>query len=237
METAQIIIIVLIISGIVCISVSLGTGIMSLLEDYWIDYAYSTTVSTTVSGLPATVVAVAKANIGLFTTCYNIDTTTTVSTGFSTITTNQNSNACVGSETTGYISKDTVTLIQEVGKAAAALIGLALLSGIVILVLFFINKLAKPVCFVSLTPAVFALVSTVMILAAILILNDSLVSGMSLGATATFGYVATVFAFVSTVTYSIAAALIIKMAIDASKTKVTQVTPQDDEKKSQSDLK
>lgn len=105
MEKTQIIPIALLISGTVFVSVSLGLGVMSLKEDYWIDYALTTTTTTTISSFPATIVAVTKANIGLFTTCYNVDTTTTISTGFSTSTSNSNSNGCVDTETTGYIGK------------------------------------------------------------------------------------------------------------------------------------
>lgn len=58
------------------------------------------------------------------------------------------------------IVTDTVEMIQEVGKAAAAIVGLALISGIAVLVLVFLKKLAKPVCFASLTPVVLALLSS-----------------------------------------------------------------------------
>lgn len=57
-----------------------------------------------------------------------------------------------------------------------------------------------------------------MVLAAILILNKELVHGMSLGNTATLGYVATVSAFLSTVSYTVAAVFIIKKALSSSKT-------------------
>jgi hypothetical protein len=105
METGQIVSIALLIAGIAFLGVSLGTGIVSLREDYWIDYDLTTTVSTTISGFPTTIVAVTKANIGLFTTCYNVDTTTTVNTGFSTSTSTSNTNACVDTATTGYIGQ------------------------------------------------------------------------------------------------------------------------------------
>lgn len=110
MDKLHILTIVLVSCGIAFMTVSLGTGIKSLLEGNWIYYAYSTTVSTTYLGNPATVVAVATANIGLYTTCYNIDTTTTVTTFLGTSTTSLNTNACVDSDSTGYISAGLFTL-------------------------------------------------------------------------------------------------------------------------------
>jgi hypothetical protein len=59
-----------------------------------------------------------------------------------------------------FIVTGTVTMIQDVGKAAAAIVGLALLCGIVVLVLVFLKKLAKPVCFIALAPVVLALLSS-----------------------------------------------------------------------------
>ena len=107
MEKLHIVTIALLVSGIVLISVSLGTGVASIKGEYWIDYAYSTTVSATVSGFPALVVAAATAIIGLYTTCYFITTTTTTTvfgTLFGDVTTIINSNdcTCVDSATTGY---------------------------------------------------------------------------------------------------------------------------------------
>lgn len=110
MDKLHILTIVLVSCGIAFMTVSLGTGIKSLLEGNWIYYAYSTTISTTYLGNPATVVAVATANIGLYTTCYNIDTTTTVTTFLGTSTTFLNTNACVDSDSTGYISAGLFTL-------------------------------------------------------------------------------------------------------------------------------
>ena len=55
---------------------------------------------------------------------------------------------------------DTVTAIQKVAVAAAVMIGLALLTGIPVLVLTVIKKLPKPACFVSIAPVVFALLSS-----------------------------------------------------------------------------
>lgn len=110
MDKLHILTIVLVSCGIAFMTVSLGTGIKSLLDGNWIYYAYSTTVSTTYLGNPATVVAVATANIGLYTTCYNIDTTTTVTTFLGTSTTSLNTNACVDSDSTGYISAGLFTL-------------------------------------------------------------------------------------------------------------------------------
>lgn len=110
MDKIYILSIVLVSCGIAFMTVSLGTGIRSLLEGNWIYYAYSTTVSTTYLGNPATVVAVATANIGLYTTCYNIDTTTTVTTFLGTSTTFLSTNACVDSDSTGYISAGLLTL-------------------------------------------------------------------------------------------------------------------------------
>lgn len=110
MDKLHILTIVLVSCGIAFMTVSLGTGIKSLLEGNWIYYAYSTTISTTYLGNPATVVAVATANIGLYTTCYNIDTTTTVTTFLGTSTTSLNTNACVDSDSTGYISAGLFTL-------------------------------------------------------------------------------------------------------------------------------
>ncbi|XP_062591196.1 uncharacterized protein LOC134252707 [Saccostrea cucullata] len=220
MDKIQIIIIALIASGVVCMAVSFGVGVASLLDEYWIDYAFTTTTSATVSGMPATVVAVAKANIGLFTTCYNIDTTTTVTSIFGSTTTNLNTNACVDSATTGYINGDTVKMIQSVGQVAGVFLGLAFISGILIIVLHLLKKLAKPVCFVSLTPGVIASISTLMLLVALVMLNGELVSGMELGKTATMGIVALVFAFLATVTYSVAAAFIIKGAMSPKTAKV-----------------
>ena len=117
MEKFHIVTIALLVSGIVLISVSLGTGVASIKGEYWIDYAYSTTVSATVSGFPATVVAVATANIGLYTTCYFIATTTTVTTMFGSTTTNINTNDCVDSATTGYISAGLFTLLLPLHPA------------------------------------------------------------------------------------------------------------------------
>ena len=65
---------------------------------------------------------------------------------------------------------------------------------------------------------IFVFCLAVMVLAAILILNKELVSGMSLGNTSTLGYVATVFAFLSTASYTVAAVFIIKKALSSSKT-------------------
>ena len=110
MKKLHIVTIALLVSGIVLISVSLGTGVASIKGEYWIDYAYSTTVSATVSGFPALVVAAATAIIGLYTTCYFITTTTTTVFGTLfgtlfgdvTIIINSNDCTCVDSATTGY---------------------------------------------------------------------------------------------------------------------------------------
>ncbi|XP_011434375.3 uncharacterized protein [Magallana gigas] len=226
MDKLHILTIVLVSCGIAFMTVSLGTGIKSLLEGNWIYYAYSTTVSTTYLGNPATVVAVATANIGLYTTCYNIDTTTTVTTFLGTSTTFLNTNACVDSDSTGYISADTVRVIQKVAIAAAVMIGLSLLAGFPVLVLVIIKKLPKPICFLSLAPAILAFVATVMLLAAVLVLNDQLISGMSMGDTAKLGYVATVFAFLSAAVYTTAAVLVIKHALASAKTSQSPPTNQ-----------
>ena len=103
MEKLHFITIALLVSGIVLISVSLGTGVASIKGEYWIDYAYSTTTSTTASGFPALVVAVGTANIGLYTTCYFITTTTILITGIGNVITTINTTDCVDSATTGYI--------------------------------------------------------------------------------------------------------------------------------------
>lgn len=62
-----------------------------------------------------------------------------------------------------------------------------------------------------------------MILAAILILKDELKTGMTFGDTAIYGYIATGFAFLSTVMYSVAAVFIIKSALTVSKTTPLEV--------------
>jgi hypothetical protein len=112
MEKTQLLIIILIASGIVMMAVSFGVGVASLLGEYWIDYAFTTTTSTTVGGMPATINIVGKANIGLFTTCYNVDTATTVTSIFGSSTTNINANNCVDSDTTGYISEGLSRLVD-----------------------------------------------------------------------------------------------------------------------------
>ena len=103
MEKLHIVTIALLVSGIVLISVSLGTGVASIKGEYWIDYAYNTTTSTTASGFPALVVAVATANIGLYTTCHSIATTTTLITGIGNVITTIYTTDCVDLATTGYI--------------------------------------------------------------------------------------------------------------------------------------
>ena len=103
MEKIHTLIIALVAGGIVSMAVSFGVGVASLLGEYWIDYSTTTTTTATVSGFPATIVAAIRANIGLFTTCYFVDTTTTVTTLFGSTTTSLSTNACVDSATTGYI--------------------------------------------------------------------------------------------------------------------------------------
>lgn len=103
MEKIPTLIIALLAGGIVSMAVSFGVGVASLLGEYWIDYSTTTTTTATVSGFPATIVAAIRANIGLFTTCYFVDTTTTVTTLFGSTTTSLSTNACVDSATTGYI--------------------------------------------------------------------------------------------------------------------------------------
>lgn len=103
MEKIPTLIIALLAGGIVSMAVSFGVGVASLLGEYWIDYSTTTTTTTTISGFPATIVAAIRANIGLFTTCYFVDTTTTVTTLFGSTTTSLSINACVDSATTGYI--------------------------------------------------------------------------------------------------------------------------------------
>lgn len=65
-----------------------------------------------------------------------------------------------------------------------------------------------------------------MLLAAVLVLNDQLISGMFMGDTATLGYVATVFAFLSASVYTAAAVLIIKLALASAKTAQSPPTNQ-----------
>lgn len=103
MEKTQLLIVVLLAVGIGLMATSFGVGVAGLLGENWIDYATTTTTSTTVSGTPATIVAVIKANIGLFTTCYVVDTTTTITSIFGTSTTSLSTSDCVNSETTGYV--------------------------------------------------------------------------------------------------------------------------------------
>lgn len=69
-------------------------------------------------------------------------------------------------------------------------------------------------------------ISAVMLLAAVLVLNDQLISGMSMGDTAKLGYVATVFAFLSAAVYTTAAVLVIKHALASAKTSQSPPTNQ-----------
>lgn len=103
MEKIPLLIIVLLAVGIGLMATSFGVGVAGLLGENWIDYASTTTTSTTISGAPATIVAVIKANIGLFTTCYIVDTTTTITSIFGSSTTSLSTSDCVNSETTGYV--------------------------------------------------------------------------------------------------------------------------------------
>lgn len=103
MEKIPLLIIVLLAVGIGLMATSFGVGVAGLLGENWIDYASTTTTSTTISGAPATIVAVIKANIGLFTTCYTVDTTTTITSIFGSSTTSLSTSDCVNSETTGYV--------------------------------------------------------------------------------------------------------------------------------------
>lgn len=72
----------------------------------------------------------------------------------------------------------------------------------------------------------FHFISAVMLLAAVLVLNDQLISGMSMGDTAKLGYVATVFAFLSAAVYTTAAVLVIKHALASAKTSQSPPTNQ-----------
>ncbi|XP_048727986.2 uncharacterized protein LOC125645971 [Ostrea edulis] len=237
MEKIQLLTIILISSGIVLMAISFGVGVASLLGEYWIDYAFTTTTSATVNGMPATVNVVGKANIGLFTTCYNVDTTTTVTSIFGSSTTTLNANNCVDSDTTGYLSKDTVQTIQSVGQVAGVFLGLGLVAGIVVLVLFILKKLAKPLCFATLVPAVLAFISAIMLISALVVLNGELTSDMKLSETSNLGIVSLVFAILATVAYSVAAAFIIKGALVAKTGPMKEQSTTKDENITQSEDK
>jgi hypothetical protein len=76
-----------------------------------------------------------------------------------------------------------------------------------------------------------------MILAAILILKDELKTGMTFGDTAVYGYVATSFAFASTLVYSVAAVFILKDALTASKTTPLEVIEKEEKDKTEAENK
>lgn len=230
MEKTQLLVVVLLAVGIGLMATSFGVGVAGLLGENWIDYATTTTTSTTVSGTPATIVAVIKANIGLFTTCYIVDTTTTITSIFGTSTTSLSTSDCVNSETTGYVDADTIKTIQRVGIVAGLFLGLSFVAGIIFLVLNILKKLAKPICFAAVTAPSLSFISTIMLVAALIILDGQLLAGMSMGSTATMGIVSLVLAFLATVAYSVAAAFIIKRALVAS-----QINPNSNSKQSTSE--
>lgn len=58
------------------------------------------------------------------------------------------------------VPTDTVRVIQKVAIAAAVMIGLSLLAGFPVLVLVITKKLPKPICFLSLAPAILAFVAS-----------------------------------------------------------------------------
>lgn len=235
MEKIPLLIIVLLAVGIGLMATSFGVGVAGLLGGNWIDYASTTTTSTTISGAPATIVAVIKANIGLFTTCYTVDTTTTITSIFGSSTTSLSTSDCVNSETTGYVDADTIKTIQRVGIVAGVFLGLSFVAGIIFLVLNILKKLAKPICFAAVTAPALSFISTIMLVAALIVLDGQLLAGMSMGSTATMGIISLVLAFLATVAYSMAAAFIIKRALVASRIIPSSNSKQSTSKKAEED--
>lgn len=111
---------------------------------------------------------------------------------------------------------NTIKTIQRVGIVAGLFLGLSFVAGIIFLVLNILKKLAKPICFAAVTAPSLSFISTIMLVAALIILDGQLLAGMSMGSTATMGIVSLVLAFLATVAYSVAAAFIIKRALVAS---------------------
>ena len=72
-----------------------------------------------------------------------------------------------------------------------------------------------------------------MLVAALIILNKELLTGMSLGDTANLGIVSLVFAFLATVAYAVAAAFIIKRALSTA----SRTAPEKVQAKSQTESK
>ena len=72
-----------------------------------------------------------------------------------------------------------------------------------------------------------------MLVAALIILNKELLTGMSLGDTANLGIVSLVFAFLATVAYAVAAAFIIKSALSTA----SRTAPVKEQAKSQTESK
>ena len=76
-------------------------------------------------------------------------------------------------------------------------------------------------------------ISAIMLVAALIILNKELLTGMSLGDTANLGIVSLVFAFLATVAYAVAAAFIIKRALSTA----SRTAPEREQTKSKTESK